>query len=118
MTHLDLRRLILDAADELDLDLTVHQAEALAACVARSAPAAAAPRLTGQMHAVLLSLAKGYNIPTTARLLCISPNTVRAHRKSLYRRLGARSGAHSVALAYQLQILTADIPASVDGGAR
>lgn len=54
---------------------------------------------------VLTGVARGMSIEDVAAVLGLSENTVRHHLKKIYRRLGARSRAHAVALAYELGVI-------------
>ena len=49
---------------------------------------------------VLALVAKGYSTAEIAKELWITPETVQTHVKRMLRRLGARSRAHAVAIAY------------------
>jgi DNA-binding NarL/FixJ family response regulator len=58
--------------------------------------------LPPRLHDILQALAAGENLPETAARLHISEDTVKTHRRRLYQRLGARSGAHAVAIASRI----------------
>lgn len=107
ITVLALRQYILNAADELDLPLTVPQAEQLADRVAVRLSRGETPQtvLSNQLQAVLVGLASGENAETTARWMCLSPETVKTHRGRLYKALGAQTGAQAVAIATALGLL-------------
>ncbi len=58
-------------------------------------------QLTPMEWRILAFLAKGLNNPTIARHLSISPNTLRTHLKSIYRKLNLTSRSAAVAFAVQ-----------------
>jgi DNA-binding NarL/FixJ family response regulator len=107
ITVLNLRQHILNVADDLDLPLTVPQAERLADHVAVRLSRGKTPQmvLSDQLQAVLVGLASGETAETTARWMCRSTETVKTHRARLYKVLGARTGAHAVAIATDLGLL-------------
>ena len=57
-------------------------------------------RITARELEVLALVAKGCSTPEIARLLWITEDTVQTHVKRTFRRLGARTRAHAVAIAY------------------
>jgi len=57
-------------------------------------------RMTARELEVLALVAKGCSTPEIARLLWITEDTVQTHVKRTLRRLGARTRAHAVAIAY------------------
>lgn len=61
--------------------------------------------LTPMQFEALLSIAAGETEPETARRLYLSPNTVKAHRRSLYRQLRANNAAHAVDIGYRAGLL-------------
>jgi DNA-binding NarL/FixJ family response regulator len=67
--------------------------------------AKASLRLPPRLFDVLQGLAAGENLCETAKRLCISEDTVKTHRRRLYLRLGAKSGAHAVAIAGRAGLL-------------
>ncbi|MFJ8345115.1 helix-turn-helix transcriptional regulator [Streptomyces sp. NPDC094153] len=103
----DLRKHITAAADELHLPLTLKQVDQLADRVAAElvlGPEARA-QLTPQMCVILAGVASGENNPETAARLCLSTDTVKTHKHRMFKRLGARNGAHAVAIGMRLGIL-------------
>lgn len=67
--------------------------------------------LTPRLVDVLQALAAGETLGETAARLRLSEDTVKTHRRRLYARLGARTGAHAVAIASGRGLLT-----SIGGG--
>jgi LuxR family maltose regulon positive regulatory protein len=59
---------------------------------------AVVPKLTGREHVVLRSLADTASFEEIARRLHVSPNTVKSQRRTLYRKLGARSREDALAI--------------------
>lgn len=57
------------------------------------------PLLTTRQKEVLQHAADGYSSQESAELLGLSPESVKAHRKLLLKKLGARSMTNAVALA-------------------
>ena len=57
-------------------------------------------RITARELEVLALVAKGCSTPEIARQLWITEDTVQTHVKRTLRRLGARTRAHAVAIAY------------------
>lgn len=64
-----------------------------------------ARRLTPREHEVLGLMAEGLQHQEIARRLVISPKTVGTHVEHILRKLGARSRAQAIAIAYHHQIL-------------
>jgi DNA-binding CsgD family transcriptional regulator len=64
-------------------------------------PSRAAPRITAREHDVLELVASGYSTAEIARELWITEDTVRTHIKRMMVRLGARTRAHAVAIAFR-----------------
>jgi DNA-binding NarL/FixJ family response regulator len=62
-------------------------------------------RLTPREHEVLALMAEGLQHQEIARKLFISPKTVGTHVEHILRKLGARSRAQAIAVAYHHQIL-------------
>lgn len=54
--------------------------------------------LTDRQERVLLLLAEGHGLREIARILGVSPHTVRVHRDDARRRLDARTTTHAVAI--------------------
>lgn len=114
-TTVNLQRLVEDAllayADTAELDLTVRDTTSLsrAAVASLTASRVVLPRtatmLSGQELAMLRAIAAGEQAPDTARRLCLSVNTVKTHRRRLYKRLGATGAAHAVALGFAARLL-------------
>ncbi|HXR66755.1 MAG TPA: LuxR C-terminal-related transcriptional regulator, partial [Ktedonobacteraceae bacterium] len=82
----------------------VPQAQTIAPAEASSLPAFLEP-LTSQEQRVLRLLAAGRTNQEIARLLVISPNTVKTHVKNLYSKLHVSSRAQASALARALRLL-------------
>lgn|GEM_PF-212420 len=61
--------------------------------------------LTGKERNVLQLIAKGYTIKEVAQLLYVSANTVAAHVKSIYKKLGIHSRAEAASEAIRLGLL-------------
>ncbi|MER5882671.1 helix-turn-helix transcriptional regulator [Streptomyces sp. NPDC001941] len=106
-----LRQALLDHADIASLPLTVAQVTELAyaAMLALRAPELPTAELCAPLSPVerdvLFGLAIGETSEETAARLCRNVETVRSHRRHIYRRLGARSGAQAVALGVSLGLL-------------
>lgn len=109
ISTIELRRHILTAADELNLPLTLRQVDQLTTRVAARAARGKHPQLDlpQQRFAVLVGLANGEEAIETGRRLGLSLNTVKTHRRRLFKMLGAENGAHAVAIATRLGILDA-----------
>lgn len=107
ISTIDLRKHIVDTADELNLPLTMKQVDQLTTRVAARVARGDKPQLTlsNQRYAVLVGLASGEEVVDTARRLCLSVDTVRTHRRALYKALGVGNGPHAVAVAMGLGIL-------------
>jgi DNA-binding CsgD family transcriptional regulator len=61
--------------------------------------------LTPMMFEVLLGVAEGESCEDTARRLYLSENTVKSHRRRIYKRLGATNAAHAVDIGYRAGLL-------------
>ncbi|MFJ6438500.1 response regulator transcription factor [Streptomyces sp. NPDC091416] len=104
---------LLAVAEERDLAITTADVHALAVAAADAATAAVvlpAPsvgrvRLTNQQTCVLIGMAVGDSLDEIARRMCLSSDTARSHRQTLYRRLGVHSGPHAVAVGMSLGLL-------------
>jgi len=87
---------------------------------ARSRAPAEARRLTKRELEVLDLLGEGLRHEDVARRLFISPKTVATHVEHILRKLGVRSRAEAIAVAYREEILqphgTVDNPGGVLGG--
>jgi DNA-binding NarL/FixJ family response regulator len=96
-----LRDLLADAATESGIALASHELDMLADRVTVNAAQGlkSVVRLSPRLFDALQGLAAGESIPDTAARLHVSENTVKTHRRLLYERLGAKSGAHAVAIA-------------------
>lgn len=96
-----LRQLLAESAAESGIVLSPEQINALAERVTMKATKGmrSVLRLTPRLTDVLHGLAAGEQIPATAARLYISEDTVKTHRRLLYKRLGAATGAHAVAIA-------------------
>lgn len=64
-----------------------------------------AARLTRREHEVLALLADGLTPAEVAQDLIISPSTVGTHIEHIYEKLGARSRAHAVGIAFRSGLL-------------
>ena len=62
--------------------------------------------LSDRELACLEGLARGLSYQEIGAEIYLSPWTVKIYMKTLFRKLGARSGSHAVALGYQKQLLT------------
>ena len=102
-----LRQLMAQAATDLGIRLTEYEVAALARHITVKATQApvGGRRLTPRLVDTLQALAAGENLPETAARLCISEDTVKTHRRRLYKQLGARSGPHAVAIASRRGLL-------------
>jgi DNA-binding CsgD family transcriptional regulator len=67
----------------------------------QTAPPRAAPRITARERDVLELVADGHSTAEIARALWITEDTVRTHVKRTLARLGARTRAHAVAIAFR-----------------
>ena len=65
------------------------------------APSRAERRITAREHDVLELVANGQSTAEIARELWITEDTVRTHIKRMMVRLGARTRAHAVAIAFR-----------------
>ena len=59
------------------------------------------PRITRRELEVLALIAHGYSTAEIARALWITEDTVKTHVRRVLRRLGARTRAHAVAIAFR-----------------
>jgi DNA-binding CsgD family transcriptional regulator len=75
-------------------------------------PPRSAPRITARERDVLELVAEGYSTTEIARALWITEDTVRTHIKRMLVRLGARTRAHAVAVAFREGLWT---PGSANG---
>ncbi|WP_405399248.1 helix-turn-helix transcriptional regulator [Streptomyces microflavus] len=96
---------LLATAESHDLTLTTADVDLITSAVTRAvlqaSPQGDALGLTPRMRDVLIGIAAGEQMTDTARRLSLSRDTVRAHRRRLFHQLGARNGAHAVALTAQ-----------------
>ncbi|MEU9640894.1 LuxR C-terminal-related transcriptional regulator [Streptomyces sp. NPDC048188] len=65
---------------------------------------------------VTTGLASGEDTQTTARRIGRTENTIKTHRRKLYAKLGAKSGAHAVLIAVSVGLLHAPKVQTVSGG--
>jgi DNA-binding CsgD family transcriptional regulator len=72
--------------------------------------AAAAMRLTARELDVLELVAEGYSTAEIARALWITEDTVRTHIKRMLTRLGARTRAQAVAIAFRAELWRKGVP--------
>jgi DNA-binding CsgD family transcriptional regulator len=63
-------------------------------------------RITPRELEVLALIAEGYSTTEIARALWITDETVRTHVRRLLDRLGARTRAHAVSIAYRERLWT------------
>ncbi|MFD7860942.1 response regulator transcription factor [Streptomyces sp. NPDC059783] len=114
-----IRTQLLAVAEERDLPITTADVAAITNAVLVTAfgvSAQTAPvTLTNQQTGVLVGMALGETAPDTARRMCVSLYTVRTHRRLLYKRLGARTGAQAVAIAISLGLLRPTRPLPLPG---
>jgi DNA-binding CsgD family transcriptional regulator len=61
--------------------------------------------LTRPERRVLMYLAAGCTMEGVARIVGRSPHTIKAQADAVRRKLGARSQAHMVAIAYEMKLL-------------
>lgn len=107
ITVLALRQHIVAAADELNLPLTLRQVDQLTNRVALRSARGPAPelQLTNQQYAVLVGLASGEEAEETGRRIGRTLDTIKSHRRHLYKALGAENGPHAVAIAMDMGLL-------------
>jgi DNA-binding NarL/FixJ family response regulator len=74
-------------------------------CAERDALRTAAPKLTRRQLEVLRLIADGLTLDQVAGRLHIERCTVGTHRTNITARLGARSGAHAVAIAMRAGLI-------------
>lgn len=113
----DMREHVLTAAEKYDLPLSIKQADTLSNHLAIHANRgnACKARLTDCQLTVLVGLASGESAYETGRRIGRTENTVKTHRRTLYKALGARSGAHAVTIAIATGLLRAPQSAKVSG---
>jgi DNA-binding CsgD family transcriptional regulator len=73
-----------------------------------SSPSTSLRRITPRELEVLALIAEGYSTKDVARTLWITEETVRTHVRRLLDRLGARTRAHAVSIAYRDGLWTRD----------
>jgi DNA-binding CsgD family transcriptional regulator len=81
----------------------------------RAASPRAAPRITARERDVLELIADGYSTAEIARALWITEDTVRTHVKRTLTRLGARTRAHAVAIAFRERLWAPERPTGREG---
>lgn len=103
----NLREHVLTAAEKYDFPLSIRQAETLTNHLAIYANRgqSSTVRLTDAQYTALVGLASGEDAAETGRRIGRTENTIKTHRRTLYAALGARSGAHAVAIAINLGLL-------------
>lgn len=118
ITIKEMREHVLTAAEKYDIPITIRQAETLTHHLAIHANSGTdrKARLTDVQMAALLGLACGESTEETAQRICRSTFTVKTHRRTLYQALGARSGAHAVAIAIAMGLLRVTPREVVSGG--
>lgn len=84
---------------------------------ATEAPSVPRGGLSYRQLQILAGLARGQSNDEIARSLWVSEHTVKTHVAGVLRKLGARSRAHAVALAYQRRMLHAE-PLTVQAALR
>lgn len=61
--------------------------------------------LSERQVSILMPIAEGNATTAIARVMAISPETVRSHIKEIFRRLDVRGRAHAVSVGYRTGIL-------------
>jgi DNA-binding CsgD family transcriptional regulator len=79
-----------------------------AAVPAPAIPVAHREPLTGREREILRLAARGISVDAMARILFVSPNTVKTHLTHVYAKLGARGRSDAIRRAIHLQELTVD----------
>lgn len=105
-----LRQHLATAADELHLPLTHRQVDELTNRLAALAAQGTRPQRTlhHREHVALVALASGESAQDTSRRLGIPVDTVKGHRRTLYRALGVDGAPQAVAVAIDLGLLRTD----------
>ena len=107
--HSAIRAQLLAVAEELSLPITIADVAALTDAAVGAALATPTPdgsiKLSNQQTGMLVALAMGESTDATARRMCLSPWTVKTHRRKAYAKLGATTGAQAVATAMSLGLL-------------
>jgi DNA-binding NarL/FixJ family response regulator len=83
-----------------------HPAAATTTDAEQIADALAAAGLTGRQQQVLELIAEGLTAAQIGRRLGLAFTTVKTHKADTFKRLGARSAAHAVAIAYRRGLIT------------
>lgn len=65
------------------------------------------PTLTPRELTILAALADGTPTYALERRLNIAANTIKTHKRTLYRKLGANTAAHAVGVGFRLGLLGA-----------
>lgn len=108
-SSIGLRHLIFEAAVDMGLTLTTSEIAQLAHLVtvkaAQRDQRTQIPSLPPRLSQTLQGLAAGENRAETAARMVVTLDAVRTHRIRLYKRLGARTGAHAVAIGAQYGLL-------------
>mgnify|MGYP001026899925 FL=1 len=105
-----LREHLAAAADELHLPLTHQHIALLTDRLAVLAAQGSRPQRTlhHREHVALVALASGESAHETSRRLGIPVDTVKGHRRTLYRALGVDGAPQAVAVAIDLGLLRTD----------
>jgi DNA-binding response OmpR family regulator len=97
--------LLVGGDDYLTKPFEVDELVARARRLVERPPQELSPRLTGREHQVLELLAEGMTAAEVAVDLTISRRTVGTHIEHIYEKLGARTRAHAVGLAFRAGLL-------------
>jgi DNA-binding response OmpR family regulator len=97
--------LLVGGDDYLTKPFEVDELVARARRLVERPPQELSPRLTGREHQVLELLAEGMTAAEVAVDLTISRRTVGTHIEHIYDKLGARTRAHAVGIAYRSGLL-------------
>ncbi|MFE7128907.1 response regulator transcription factor [Streptomyces sp. NPDC057617] len=98
-------------ADKHDLPLTTRQVEGLARAATTAVIDPEVPVvhrqvvLSPQQRETLRALAIGERATETALRLVLSLNTIKTHRRTLFKRMGVRTGAEAVAVGIALGLI-------------
>jgi DNA-binding NarL/FixJ family response regulator len=62
--------------------------------------------MTGREREILELISRGFSTNEIARILFLSAETIRSHRKSLLSKLEARNTAQLIRMAFEMRLLT------------